>query len=234
MSTLAWIPRADEHHAVGDDRSARSSRATARWRRPFGCTRFVRRTRLPQLLGKRRAPRRSQRHIAIVPKANRKRRPPAPELENQRTAHRRSQHTRPSYTHVEVKVGDPSLDKTFETAVAIQQRFQGQRRRGDFILLLPEQGDDWDRKCLLTPDLGKRISALTWIDAARAFRFALREGGESPAWRVWAHAYCGAIEQQLLRIPGCEEPVEWAQRLRFSRLAVARELLRTGEADDAR
>lgn len=139
-----------------------------------------------------------------------------------------------SYTHVEVKVGDPNLDKTFDTAVDIQQRFHGQRRRGDFILLLPEQGDDWDQKCRLTPDLGKRISALTWIDAARAFRFALREGGESPAWRVWAHAYCGAIEQQLLRIPGCEEPVEWAQRLRFSRLAIASELLRTGEANDAR
>jgi hypothetical protein len=37
-----------------------------------------------------------------------------------------------SYTHVEVKVGDPNLDKTLDTAVAIQQRFHGQRRRGGF------------------------------------------------------------------------------------------------------
>lgn len=139
-----------------------------------------------------------------------------------------------SYTHVEVKIGDQNLDKTFDTAVAMQKRFHGQRQRGDFILLPPEQCDDWDQKCRLSPDLGKRISALTWIDAARAFRFALREGGESPAWRVWAHTFCGAIEQKLLRIPADENPAEWVSRLRFSRLTIARQLLRTREADDAR
>jgi hypothetical protein len=139
-----------------------------------------------------------------------------------------------SYTHVEVKVGDPNLDKTLDTAAAIQQRFHGQRRRADFILLLPEQRDDWDQRCKLNPNLRGRISVLTWIDAARAIRLALREGAESPAWRVWAHAFCGAIEQKLLRIPAGEKPVEWAQRLRFSRLSVARELLRIGEPNDAR
>jgi hypothetical protein len=139
-----------------------------------------------------------------------------------------------SYTHVEVKVGDQNLDKTFDTAVAIQKRFHGQRRRGDLILLLPEQLDYWDQRCRLISNLGDRISALTWIDAARAFRLALREGGGSPAWRVWAHAFCGAIEQKLLRIPAGEKPMEWAQRLRFSRLTIARELLQTGEANDAR
>ena len=138
-----------------------------------------------------------------------------------------------SYTHVEVKVGDPNLDKTFDTALAIQRRFTGLRRRGDFILFLPEQCSDWDQRCQQNPDLGKRISVLTWIDAARAFRLALREGGESPAWRVWAHAFCGAIEQKLLRIPAGEKPGEWAHRLRFSRLTTARELLRIGKADDA-
>jgi hypothetical protein len=139
-----------------------------------------------------------------------------------------------SYTHVEVKVGDPNLGKTLDTAVAIQQRFHGQSQRGDFILLLPEQRDDWDQRCQESPNLGARISALTWIGVARALRLALREGGESPAWRVWAHAFCGAIEQKLLRIPAGEKPAEWAQRLRFSRLTIARELLRTGEANDAR
>jgi hypothetical protein len=139
-----------------------------------------------------------------------------------------------SYTHVEVKVGDPNLDKTLDTARAIESRFHGRRRRGDFILLLPEQRDDWEQTCQQNPNLGRRISALTWIDAARAFRCALREGGESPAWRVWAHVFCGAIEQQLLRIPAGENPVEWAQRLRFNRVAIATELLQTGEANDAR
>lgn len=139
-----------------------------------------------------------------------------------------------SYTHVEVKVGDPNLDKTLDTAVAIQNRFQGQRRRGDFILLLPEQRDDWEQRCQHSPNLGERISVLTWIDVARAIRRGLREGGESTTWRVWAHAFCGAIEQKLLRIPFGERPIEWAQRLRFNRLNIARELLRAGEADDAR
>ena len=134
-----------------------------------------------------------------------------------------------SYTHVEVKVGDPNLDKTFETAVAIQQRFHGQRRRCDFILLLPEQREDWDQRCEEDPKLGGLISALTWIDVARALRLALRERKESPAWRVWAHAFCGAIEQKLLQIPACEKPVEWAQGLRFSQLTIATELLRTEE-----
>jgi hypothetical protein len=138
-----------------------------------------------------------------------------------------------SYTDVEVKVGDPNLDKTLDTAMAIERRFHGHRRRGDFILLLPEQRDDWDQKCRLTPRLGKQISVLTWIDVARAFRFALRDGGESPAWRVWAHAYCGAIEQKLLRIRAGENPLEWAHRLRFSRLTMAREPLQI-EGGDAR
>jgi hypothetical protein len=138
-----------------------------------------------------------------------------------------------SYTHVEVKVGDSSFDKTFDTAMAIQQQFHGCRRRGDFILLLPEQCDDWSQRCRQRRELGERISMLTWIDTARALRLALRAGGESPAWRVWAHAFCGAIEQMLLRIPAGEEPVAWAQRLRFSRLTVAKELLRTDEAHDA-
>ena len=137
-----------------------------------------------------------------------------------------------SYTHVEVKVGDPNLDKTLPTAEAIQQHLHGLRRRGDFILLLPAQCDDWEQRCEQIPNL-RRISALTWIDVARAFRFALREGGESPAWRVWAHAFCGAIEQKLLRIPAAEKPVEWAQRVRFSRLWIATDLLRTREADNA-
>jgi hypothetical protein len=133
-----------------------------------------------------------------------------------------------SYTHVEVKVGDPNLGKTLETAMSIQQRFHGQRRRGDFILLLPEQLDDWDQVCRHTPGLGKRVSARTWIDAARALRLALRESEESPAWRVWAHTFCGAIEQKLLRIPAGKNPVEWAVHLRLSRLAIARELLQPG------
>jgi hypothetical protein len=132
-----------------------------------------------------------------------------------------------SYTHVEVKVGDPNLHKTFETAVAVQQRFHGQRRRRDFILLLPNQRDDWDQACQQNAKLGRRISVLTWIEVARALRLALRKRAESPAWRIWAHAFCGAIEQKLLEMPASEKSVEWAHGLRFSQLTIATELLRS-------
>lgn len=139
-----------------------------------------------------------------------------------------------SYTHLEVKVGDSNLGKTFDTAMAIEQRFQRHRRRGDFILVLPEQSEDWDQCCQQNPDLGNRVSMLTWLDAARAFRLALRQGSESPAWRVWAHTFCGAIEQKLLGIPAGQNAEEWAERLRLNRLALATELLRTAEAHETR
>lgn len=140
-----------------------------------------------------------------------------------------------SYTHLEVKVGDSSLEKTFATAAAIEQSFQGnRRRRGDFILCLPDQRDDWDECCQQNPNPGNRVAMLTWIDAARVFRLALRQGGESPTWRVWAHAFCGAIEQKLLGIPAGQNAEDWAERLPLSQLAVATELLRTREAHETR
>ena len=140
-----------------------------------------------------------------------------------------------SYTHLEVKVGDSNLAKTFDTAKVIERRFQGHRRRGDFILFLPAQRDDWDQCCRQNPDLINRVATLTWVDAARALRLALRQSRESPAWRVWAHTFCGAIEQKLLGIPAGQNAEEWAlRRLRLGRLAVATELLRTGEANETR
>ncbi|MCC7124346.1 MAG: hypothetical protein IT178_05825 [Acidobacteria bacterium] len=139
-----------------------------------------------------------------------------------------------SYTHIEVKVGDPHLDKTLATALAIEGRFRGHRRRGDFILILPDQGAGWERACRQCPGLGERARVLTWIDVARALRLTLRRGHESAAWRVWAHTFCGAIEQTLLGVPACKEPDEWARRLRFGRLALASQLLGTEVSSNVR
>lgn len=137
-----------------------------------------------------------------------------------------------SYTHVEVKVGDSNLDKTIDTAKAIEKRFEGQRCRGDFILLLPEQRDYWSQRCLDNTKLAERVNAITWVDVAHAIRGTLRKASESPAWRVWAHAFCGAIEQKLLQVPGGGAAGPWVQRLRLRELVVAHDLLRLDEAHD--
>jgi len=137
-----------------------------------------------------------------------------------------------SYTHLEVKIGDSNLDKTLDTAEAMERRFEGQRCRGDFILLLPDQRDYWGQRCFDNERLGARVKAITWVDVSRALRASLRAGSESPVWRVWAHALCGAIEQKLLRIPGGGEPEIWVRRLRLRELVAAHDLLRLDEAHD--
>ena len=57
-----------------------------------------------------------------------------------------------SYTHIEVKVGDPGLAKTFETAKKMEMRFGSDRaRRSDVVLLLPEQHWAWNAACSEQP-----------------------------------------------------------------------------------
>ena len=131
-----------------------------------------------------------------------------------------------SYTHMEVKVGGESLSKTLETAVKIEQRFAGNNlKRSDVVLLLPTQLDAWASDCIRRPAM-QRVHALTWIDVACALRTALTDRtGESIHWRVWAHAFCGAVEQDLLGMRSGLDPQEWARSLPFLRLRLATRLL---------
>jgi len=132
-----------------------------------------------------------------------------------------------SYTHIEVKVGDPNLDKTLETAHRMEERFgRHLARRSDAVLLLPSQVDAWDRACVHTEAMRERVHCLTWLHVAVALRRALpRLAGESIRWRVWAHAFCGAIEQDLLGMRAGVEPHLWAGSLSFQNLQVAATLL---------
>jgi hypothetical protein len=138
-----------------------------------------------------------------------------------------------SYTHIEVKVGDQDLGKTFGTAQNTAKRFGRDRTcRSDAVLLLPSQRDAWDLECNRQPELGERVSRLTWLDVARALRSALPHGaGESIHWRVWAHVFCGAVEQDLLGMRSGRKAREWARSLTFQGLDTAAKLF-TPNGDD--
>ena len=132
-----------------------------------------------------------------------------------------------TYTHVEVKVGDPHLSKTLGTADRMSERFRHDRtRRSDIVLLLPSQEDAWAAECKHQPRMRDVVSSLTWDRVAYALRRALPQGvGESIHWRVWAHAFCGAIEQDLLGMRSGRDAGAWAHTLTFQGLKTAAKVL---------
>lgn len=104
-----------------------------------------------------------------------------------------------SFTHLEVKVGDPNLEKTLGTALAMRNRFQKHNERWfDMILLKRFQLPAWDDIKTKTPS---DIRAITWEDIAIALRKSLVHKGEDLSWMVWARTFLGAIEQKLLGFP---------------------------------
>jgi hypothetical protein len=125
-----------------------------------------------------------------------------------------------SYTHIEVKVGDPHLAKTLQTSLEVEKHFlRGRSCRSDIVLLLPTQIEAWTRACSGEPDMHDRVRSLTWLDVAKALRSALPLGvGETLRWRVWAHAFCGAIEQGLLAMRSAAQPDDWSRTLGLKNL----------------
>ncbi|MBI5480262.1 MAG: hypothetical protein HY906_15465 [Deltaproteobacteria bacterium] len=102
------------------------------------------------------------------------------------------------HTHVEVKIDDPNLDKTFETARLVHDLWPASHQWTDFILLREGALDDWapaEQRC---SGQGPRVEALTWTDVAAVLRQALARDGESVTWRAWAYAFCGVVESRLL------------------------------------
>lgn len=130
------------------------------------------------------------------------------------------------YTHVEVKVGDPSLAKTKPTADRVARLCGTNRRRSDFILLLPEQLEHWSQECLRDGQMAIEIRSITWAQVAQSLRRSLPEAAQEPiTWRVWAHAFCGCVEQQLLNLPANPVDVDWAHSLPPEVLMTVQELL---------
>ena len=101
------------------------------------------------------------------------------------------------YTHYEIKVGDPNLEKTFIASQRFRKTFKVLRREWtDFILLLPEQVSDWERiiENIETEDI---IIYNTWKDISILLRKSLF-ASEPITWKVWAYSFIGVIEQKLL------------------------------------
>ena len=107
--------------------------------------------------------------------------------------------------HLEVKIGDPDLEKTYGTSAAMRKRY-GEMVTSwhDWILLLEGQIYDWQltSEKVSSNDTYKDISIkpITWIDVAVAIRWCLYNKKESIQWRSWAFAFTGAIETTLCEI----------------------------------
>lgn len=137
-----------------------------------------------------------------------------------------------SYTHIEVKVGDPHLSKTLETARKMESLNRANRCRSDFILLKPDQTDAWEEECRANRAMGERVRTLSWSHVARALRDALVNAPDEPLfWRAWAYAFCGAIGQQLLDIDAGPTGPDWVRGLNLDQLTRAEALFALNGGD---
>ena len=98
--------------------------------------------------------------------------------------------------HIEVKLWDNALSKTFETANQIKSRYEKQGRHKhfvSFILMTKELDGDWKSE-----GSDHSVSQIFWNDVAVEFRKHLLKGGENLRWNCLAHLFTGAIEQRIL------------------------------------
>lgn len=102
-----------------------------------------------------------------------------------------------SWAHVEVKIGDLDLEKTFSTTDALRGVEQGELR-GEYVLILASDVGYWNAVKSKIGGRADAIGTITWNDVAAALRAELLERDESTRWRVWAATFLGAIEQRLL------------------------------------
>jgi len=107
--------------------------------------------------------------------------------------------------HIEVKIGDLGLRKTFGTSVAMRKRYgKNVKAWYDWILLLDWQLYEWDDVVEQVTLQGKykdiSIKSITWLDVAVAIGRCLYNKTESITWMSWAFAFTGAIEAYLYNI----------------------------------
>ena len=105
-----------------------------------------------------------------------------------------------TYIHIEVKIGDDSMQKTYNTAIAMQRLYNTTKEKLlNYILLMPEQLADWED--VEDPKWEFRIRSLTWEQIAIAGRNSVYYSAENTLWKTWMLGFVGAIEAELLRIP---------------------------------
>ena len=100
------------------------------------------------------------------------------------------------YSHVEIKIGDENLVKTYDTAELMRSYYNIPKNKWhDFIIILESQVEDW-----VNIDNSKNcpIQYLTWNDVAIMLRKSILISNEPLSWKVWAYSFLGAIEQKLL------------------------------------
>lgn len=101
-------------------------------------------------------------------------------------------------THIEVKVGDLNLEKTFETSLEMEKKFGGSDYKWKNYILLPES-DVMHWESLKELKNWENIQILTWNDISKNLRDGIVNGNESILWKSWAYPVVGVIEQKLLR-----------------------------------
>jgi len=100
-------------------------------------------------------------------------------------------------THVEVKVGDQALEKTFGTAEKMMAKYGSATERWThFVLLLSPQVASWTEVADVSMS-EITVEVVTWDEVCVAIRRALVES-EPMTWKSWAWAYLGTIEQVLI------------------------------------
>ncbi|PIP77875.1 MAG: hypothetical protein COW85_06720 [Ignavibacteria bacterium CG22_combo_CG10-13_8_21_14_all_37_15] len=105
------------------------------------------------------------------------------------------------YTHIEVKTGDMSLSKTFETSESFRNKHSVNKNNWyNYILLMSNQIPDWEKIIELTAK-SIEIKSITWEDVSISLRKSLFSE-ESIVWKTWAITFIGAIEQLLIGFQG--------------------------------
>lgn len=105
--------------------------------------------------------------------------------------------------HLEVKVGDPHLEKTYETGQDLEKTFTAEFSH--FILLADWQVSDWEHLALnKTAPKEMHITPLIWSEVSWALRkyFVNGHSKENLIWNSVAWSFIGAIEQNLMKFQG--------------------------------
>jgi len=103
------------------------------------------------------------------------------------------------YSHIEVKIGDENLLKTYATCLKLEEKFPNTKWT-HYILLLSSQLSAWGD--INQSNSGHlEITPLTWEDVTISLRKALL-GNENLSWKVWSYSFIGVIEQKLIGFKG--------------------------------
>lgn len=103
---------------------------------------------------------------------------------------------------IEVKINDPGLSKTFNTARMLEDQFGCTAWPWEHFILLPgSRLSTWQDVVASSSSPRPSVQAISWEQVARALRRSWQrlEQPEPLSWRAWAWAFTGAIEQLILQ-----------------------------------